>query len=229
MERDSFEDRVGVIAALDHPLTRRAYGLVVEGGWVSRDAAAQALGVARSVAAFHLDKLIEAGLLEARFERTSGRTGPGAGRTAKLYGRSAREVDLSLPPRRYDLAGAVLADALTAAATGEGPVEQALAHVARNTGERIGVEARQRRGRSAPRTALMDALSEHGYEPQRKDGGVTLRNCPFHALVGRHPELVCQMNLDLLTGVLDGLDCSEKLCARLEPAAGRCCVHIHPR
>ncbi|HEX5016726.1 MAG TPA: helix-turn-helix domain-containing protein, partial [Actinomycetes bacterium] len=87
VEPEEFEDQVSGVAALDHPISQRAFRLVRERGWVSRDEAAEALDVARSVAAFHLDKLADAGLLEVKYERTSGRTGPGAGRPAKLYGR----------------------------------------------------------------------------------------------------------------------------------------------
>ncbi|MGH3744915.1 MAG: helix-turn-helix transcriptional regulator [Mycobacteriales bacterium] len=228
MEHEPFEDQVDVVSALQHPLSRRAYEVVVERGWVSRDDAAAELGVGRSVAAFHLDKLTDAGLLEARYERTSGRTGPGAGRPAKLYGCSAREVDVSLPPRRYDLAGSLLADAVVRASAGSEAADEALAEVAREAGCRLGRAAAQARGRKSCRTALLRSLTESGYRPRQRGRDIVLANCPFHALVERHPGLVCQMNLDLLTGVVDGLECSEQIRARLEPAAGHCCVRLGP-
>src|SRR5690349_16369227 len=103
-----FEQQVSGVAALDNEVTRSVYRLLRDQPWVTRDQAGEALGVARSVAAFHLDKLVTAGLATARFERVSGRSGPGAGRPSKLYGRSDVEIDLSLPSRRYALAGAVL-------------------------------------------------------------------------------------------------------------------------
>src|SRR4051794_13812785 len=113
MERASFRSAVAGFAALDHPVSESVYRLVVErGAWVSRDDAAAVLDVARSVAAFHLDKLVDAGLLVARFERTSGRSGPGAGRPSKLYSRAPDTLQLSLPERRYDLAGSLLAEAV---------------------------------------------------------------------------------------------------------------------
>src|SRR5947199_6977612 len=118
MEGRTYTEQISEIAALEHPLTRRAYGLALSSEWVSRDAAAEALGVPRSVAAFHLDKLVGCGLLETRYERTSGRSGPGAGRPAKLYGRSSSEIDFSIPPRQYALAAGMLAAAITRAAAG---------------------------------------------------------------------------------------------------------------
>src|SRR4029453_11926867 len=98
-------------AALDHPVTQSVYLLLAERGELSRDATAEALDLARSVAAFHLDKLVDAGLADVRYERLTGRSGPGAGRTARVYRRSEKELGVSLPQRRYDLARALLAQA----------------------------------------------------------------------------------------------------------------------
>jgi predicted ArsR family transcriptional regulator len=225
MDHPTFEAQVGGIAALDHPLSRRAYQLVLDEGWVGRDTAAAALGVARSVAAFHLDKLVGAGLLEAGYERPAGRTGPGAGRPAKIYGRSAREIDVSLPPRRYDLAGSVLAEAVSRTAAGAASVTDAVAAVAREVGQRIGGEA-SRQGRRSPRAALMDVLARYGYEPRRSGAEVALFNCPFHRLAEEHRGLVCSMNLELLGGVIDGVGGAGSFDAELVPEPGSCCVRV---
>ncbi|HEX7355553.1 MAG TPA: transcriptional regulator [Mycobacteriales bacterium] len=227
MEQGRERDQVGAVAALNHSLSRRAYDLVCSRGWTSRDDAAAALGVDRTVAAFHLDKLLAAGLLTVRYERTSGRTGPGAGRPAKLYARSATDVDVSFPPRRYDLASALLADALDRTAAGQ-DARQALGDVAHDTGVQLGREAAVSRGRTSPRTALVRTLTDTGYAPRQHGRDIELANCPFHRLVAGHPDLVCRMNLDLLAGVLEGLQCDGTLCARLEPGEGRCCVRIGP-
>jgi predicted ArsR family transcriptional regulator len=227
MTHPPFEAQVGGIAALDHPLSRRAYQLVLDEGSVGRDTAAAALGVARSVAAFHLDKLVGAGLLEAGYERISGRTGPGAGRPAKIYGRSDREIDVSLPPRRYDLAGSVLAEAVSRAASGAVSVTHALAASAREIGQRIGGEALQ--DARSPRTRLMAILGRYGYEPREEDPEVRLVNCPFHRLAEDHRDLVCGMNRDLLGGVIDGVGGTDTLDAVLAPEPGSCCVRIRSR
>src|SRR6478609_7547390 len=104
-QEGDLDQRIGAIAALDQPLRRDLYRLLAASDdWTSRDAAAAALAVPRSVAAFHLDKLAEAGVVEVRYERTSGRTGPGAGRPSKLYRVGRDELAVSVPERRYDLA-----------------------------------------------------------------------------------------------------------------------------
>jgi predicted ArsR family transcriptional regulator len=229
-DRAPLEARVAEIAALDQPLRRDLYALVAGGdGWVSRDEATAALGIPRSVAAFHLDRLAEAELLEVRFVRPEGRSGPGAGRPAKQYRRAAAEVAVSIPERRYDLAGAMLADAVVAAeATGE-PVGAALSAAARHVGCETGAVIRdQVDGDSTTdlRAAVSGALESLGYEPRDQNGEIILSNCPFHRLAERHRTLTCGMNLDLLAGMCDALGTSSDLEARLEPVDGYCCVRL---
>jgi predicted ArsR family transcriptional regulator len=230
MTNASFGDRVHGVAALDHPVTRAVYRLLSERGEVGRDETAAALELARSVAAFHLDKLVDARLADVRFERLTGRSGPGAGRTAKLYRRSATEIAVSLPERRYDLAGQLLAEAVERAATDGVPVDRALRKAATDTGRAIGdavrTEVGPRAGRAKRRGALMAVLERHGYEPHLRDGEVVLANCPFHALAEQHRGLVCGMNLDLLSGILEGARRDDILTARLAPEPGYCCVRM---
>lgn len=223
---EPFDDQVGGVAALDNRTTARAYRAVVEHGNAGRDLVAAELGIARSVAAFHLDKLVDAGLLDATFERTSGRTGPGAGRPAKLYRRSPREIQVSVPPRRYDLAGSVLAGAVARSISRGVPVAEALAEVARERGREVAGDA-LRRGDTGP-NGLLDLLSRSGFAPRARGGGVALLNCPFHALAEEQRHLVCRMNLDFLSGVLDAYD-PGGLAARLAPEEGSCCVRLDPQ
>jgi predicted ArsR family transcriptional regulator len=231
MDPSDFEARVTELAALDQPLRRDLYALLVRrDDWLGRDEAAEALGVARSVAAFHLDKLAEAGLVDVRFERPPGRGGPGAGRPAKLYRRSHREIAISLPDRRYDLAGAVLADAVADSAHTGRPVTATLADAARRAGAAIGETVHEQvRGAEAVTggpTAVMTALERLGYEPHDQDGEIVLSNCPFHLLAERHRDLVCGMNLQFLSGLTEALDPHERPTPRLEPAEGMCCVRL---
>jgi predicted ArsR family transcriptional regulator len=230
MESPTFAAQVSGVAALDNDLTRATYRLALAETWVSRDRASEVLQVARSVAAFHLDKLVEAGLLQARFARPPGRSGPGAGRPAKLYGRSALEIDLSLPARRYALAGAVLADAVVRSGSDGLDVTQSVSAAAHDTGLALGsaggVPTRAPRSARARLTGLAALLSEHGYEAQAGKDEVALYNCPFHTLAERHRGLVCGMNLALLTGVVEGAGAQDDVCAVLAPEPGMCCVRL---
>src|SRR5262245_41735059 len=109
------------LAALADPVRRSIYlHVLAQGNEVSRDEAARELHVSRALAAFHLDKLADAGLLEVSYRRLSGRTGPGAGRPSKLYRRSALQVDVTVPARRYELAARLLAQATAEGGPGAG-------------------------------------------------------------------------------------------------------------
>jgi predicted ArsR family transcriptional regulator len=199
---------------------------------LSRDDACEHLDIARSVAAFHLDKLVDAGLAEVDFERLTGRTGPGAGRTAKVYRRSDREIEVSLPERHYDIAAGLLAQAVERASADGVPVNEALHEAAAETGRRIGEEARAetggRGGRRRRRDSLLRVLEHHGYEPHVCNTEIVLANCPFHTLAAQHRDLVCGMNLDLLSAVIDGMGGDDLLTARLAPEPGYCCVRMRP-
>ncbi|WP_371674679.1 helix-turn-helix domain-containing protein [Streptomyces sp. NBC_00289] len=210
---------VSAIAALDEPTRRRLYDHVVrQPGSVSRDEAAAALGLARQTAAFHLDRLAEESLLDVVYERRSGRAGPGAGRPAKLYRRSAKQIAVTLPDRRYELAGRLLAQSVEeSGATGE-PVRDVLHRKAEELGTLLG-EA----GNGSP----FDLLERYGFEPRPEEGAIVLGNCPFHALAREYTQTVCGMNLHLLRGVLQGLGASG-YAACLSPGPGRCCVRLEP-
>lgn len=219
---------VAAVAALAEPTRRRLYDHVVRSPEpVSRDEAAAATQVPRPTAAFHLDRLVDDGLLVAHFERLTGRTGPGAGRPAKLYRRAECTVSVSLPERRYDLAGELLASALDEAElSGESP-RAVLARRAYVRGRELGEQARRAAAEARGSDVVLQVLEGQGFEPRRLDAAIVLANCPFHALAGAHTELVCGMNLRLLGGVVDGV-ASTGLVADLRPEPGRCCVRLAP-
>jgi predicted ArsR family transcriptional regulator len=228
---DDFEAQVSGVATLNDPVRRELYQFVVRSGdAVSRDHAAEGVGVQRALAAFHLDKLAEEGLLDFEFRRLTGRSGPGAGRPAKLYRRSDRQIDVSLPPREYDVAAVLFAQAIDVAGP-KGDVRAALRRVSFAFGERLGSEAEARAG-SRPsnrkrRDALLEVLGEHGFEPRVVDGAVVLANCPFHALAQQFTDLVCGMNLHLMEGVRSKVSLQrDALQPRLEPEVGLCCVRF---
>jgi predicted ArsR family transcriptional regulator len=223
------------LGVLAEPARRALYTHVLEAqGPVSREQAAEAVGMAVHSVKFHLDKLVAAGLLEVEYRRLTGRTGPGAGRPAKLYRRSEREVALSLPPRRYDLAGHVLAAAVERAVRDDASVADTLSEVAYQVGRELVTAAvtgaaedagNPQGGGDSPMNRTARVLGRHGYEPRIEERELCLTNCPFDRLAAEHTELVCGLNLTLIGGVLDGLGATT-LRARLAPKPGRCCVKI---
>ena len=223
------------LSALDDPVRRRLYEVVTrQDEPVGRDEAAAATGIGRALAVYHLDKLVEVGLLTASYQRPPGRSGPGAGRPAKLYARSDREFAVTVPPREYELAARLLVQVVAS-----DPSDRSRA-VLGETAHRLGAELgrgfrasatdedaadRDEAGRHAAGQDVEGALMQQGYEPSRDDGVIRLRNCPFHQLAERHRDVVCNMNLALIQGVVAGLG-ADSWRPALDPRPGYCCVAI---
>lgn len=238
---DELAEQVAGIGALAEPARRALYLYVAsQPEAVSREQAAKAVGMPLHSARFHLDRLVEEDLLEVEFRRLSGRTGPGAGRPSKLYRRSSRQLSVSLPKRRYDLAGDVLASAIDRSLRDQVPIAEAVREAAAAEGRSIAGAflegtrpgtpafegAADRVDSGLSRTA--DVLALHGYEPRTSDSEICLANCPFDRLATEHTELVCGMNLALIDGVIDGLGVSA-VSAELAPQSGFCCVKVSKR
>ena len=223
------------VALLADGLRRRMYRFIRETGRpVTREEVAAATKVSRKLAAFHLDRMVAAGLLKPSYARPPERGGPGAGRSSKYYEPSAVELQVSLPERHYDLVGSLLVEAVEQQHANE-PIEDATLRVARERGLEVGRAERRKRGLSAPGSektlkVAERLLTENGYEPYRPTPkSVGLRNCPFHSLAQQSPDLVCSMNRSLLEGVVRGLGNrtvkAELACAR----PGDCCVTLVSR
>ena len=202
---------MSAVGSLTDPTRAAIYELVVRADRpISRDDAAEAVGIARQTAAYHLDKLAEEGLVDVEFIRLTGRTGPGAGRPAKTYVRSEREYDVSIPPRRYMLAAQILLEAIRSGEVAAGPILKA----ARRVGNEMGAQG------------LDQALAEMGYEPTVEHDEVRFRNCPFHALTKQDLETTCNLNLALVEGIVDASGDERQAC--LGPEEGYCCVRLCP-
>jgi predicted ArsR family transcriptional regulator len=216
-------DRPGDLAALaglshlDDPLRRQLYPYVAESdGPVSREQAGAAASIGRTLAAYHLDKLADAGLLAVSYQRPAGRGGPGAGRPAKLYTRAAQEITVSVPPRDYELLARLLVASVEQDAGGA--VQQAVNDAAHEAGRRAGAETGGN---------VVAALRNCGYLPHADDEGrIKLRNCPFHLVAQDHRDVVCGLNLRLVEGIIAGCRHPHAR-AELEPHSDRCCVVVH--
>jgi predicted ArsR family transcriptional regulator len=219
---------VEAVSLLAEPVRGALYEWVVSAGRaVSRHEAAAALRITRALAAFHLDRLAAADLLVVEYRRLSGRTGPGAGRTSKLYRPAARNVSVSLPGRRYEIAAELFAKAIEQLEIQVPP--DALRDAAHEMGEAIGSAAGRRAGkRPSPKRlqeVLVATLAERDYQPHLRSGEIRLENCPFRTLVDEHRPLVCGMNLALIEGMIRGLG-ARRVEARTDRRPEQCCVAI---
>ncbi|MGW0819138.1 helix-turn-helix transcriptional regulator [Streptomyces viridiviolaceus] len=197
---------------------------------VTRDEAAASVGISRKLAAFHLDKLVDAGLLRARYGAPGGVRK--VGRQPKVYEPTDADIRVSIPDRRHEL----LADLFLQAIVTEGEDEtaaEAAVRAARQRGRELGQTQREqtrpgRLGAERGLTACERMLDQHGFEPFREEPtGLRLRNCPFHPLAAKAPDLVCGMNHAFLTGYLETMEITG-VQAVLAPRPGECCVQIEP-
>jgi predicted ArsR family transcriptional regulator len=228
MNPTDLDQQLAGLAGLGDPIRRALYRYVAERGEpVSRDDAAAAAGISRPLAAYHLDRLIDDGLLEARYQRRSGRRGPGAGRPAKHYVRAAQQIELSLPARDYAALAELLAGAIEADPSGA--AQAALQRAAATLGAELGTEAANHTSPGGDPgqavAALRRTLAARGYEPyDEPDGTIRLRNCPFDRIAAHHRQLVCGANQAMLQSLTDHLGGDPPVRAMLDPQPGRCCV-----
>jgi predicted ArsR family transcriptional regulator len=228
MHPTDIDQQLTGLAGLGDPLRRALYRHVAERGLpVSRDDAALAVGISRPLAAYHLDKLVDDGLLEARYLRRGGRRGPGAGRPAKHYVRADRQIELSLPARDYAALAELLAGAVEA--DHSGAAQTALNRAAASLGAELGEEAAGHPWADGHPdqvlAALRQTLADRGYEPyDDADGAIRLRNCPFDRIAAHHRQLVCGANHAMLQALTDHLGGDPPVQAVLDPQPGRCCV-----
>jgi predicted ArsR family transcriptional regulator len=208
-------DALDAIAGLADGARRTLYRFVAaQPGPVSKDEAAAHAGISRSLAAYHLDRLADDGLLAVTYARRGGRRGPGAGRPAKLYGVAPTEVTVQLPPRDDALLARLLAAAVEADESGA--TRAAVEREARAEGARAAAEHRDRPD------PLTNLLAQRGYTPRIANDEIRMKNCPFHHLVCEHRELVCGLNLALLDELVGTLDAGYR--AELDPTPDFCCV-----
>ncbi|MDQ1747096.1 MAG: hypothetical protein QOD07_1359 [Frankiaceae bacterium] len=216
-----------VLEMLAEPTRRQVYDVVRRApDPMTREAVAGAVGIGVRLAAFHLDRLAAAGLLTVGFARPHGRGGPGAGRPAKRYSASHRDVEVALPPRRYHLVARILAAAVSSSPADAGRKAFAIAAA---EGRRVGAAhaaASTARSRS-PLVKAAGALESLGYEPRRERGRLCLGNCPFDGVVDIAPSLVCGLNQRLVHGVLEGLGADDRCRAELDGVPPDCCVTVH--
>jgi predicted ArsR family transcriptional regulator len=221
-------DALSAVAPLAEPVRRDLYAYVRrEGRPVTRDEAAAHAGISRNLAAFHLDKLVAAGLLEAGRGEDAGRR---IGRPPKTYHLSELEVHISIPARRYELAAELLLQAAVAGERDGTPLGDALMTEARHRGQDVGSKARSRlrHGPVGPERALSlteNVAAECAFEPVRADRQrVRLRNCPYQRLARHSRELICAMNVEFFMGVVEGI--GGRVRVDLAPWEGHCCVEL---
>jgi predicted ArsR family transcriptional regulator len=232
MSKLPWAGRIAALASLGDATRRKLFSLVASAGApVSRNDAAETLGLPRSTASFHLDRMVHDGLLAVEFKKLGGREGPGSGRPAKLYKAAIEEVAASVPERNYDLAAELLVSAIEESAAGGIPAREALIRSARARGQAAA-------GGTDGADAFAGLLAAEGYRPEDDGaGGLVLLNCPFHRIAAGHTDVVCAMNGAFLSGAAEGCGIApdrvealavEELRKSAAVLPGQCCARVRP-
>ncbi|MFD1939681.1 helix-turn-helix transcriptional regulator [Nonomuraea mangrovi] len=220
---------VDAVLVLGDDVRRRMYDFVRRARRpVTREEAASDAGISAKLAAFHLDKLVAAGLLRSAYGSPGGVRR--VGRKPKVYEPADTDIRVSIPERHHDVLAEILIDAVLTEEPG-GDARSAALRAARHRGQELGaaIRARTRPGRLGPERSLKVSetmLEQHGFEPYRPASTeLRLLNCPFHPLAARSPELVCGINHAFVDGFLAGLEAAG-IRAVLAPRPGHCCVEL---
>jgi predicted ArsR family transcriptional regulator len=160
-----------------------------------------------NVARHHLDRLAGDGYLRVTRRRPEGRGGPGAGRPAKWYEATEKEIDVNLPTRRFDL----LAELLLRLVDRLAPAD--LAAVAEDVGRDYGrdlaaqIGLPEEPGYEQAVRAVAQAMTMAGFEVDAEPDAHRLLTsfCPFGTTAIAHPEVVCSLDRGMVTGLLEAL------------------------
>jgi predicted ArsR family transcriptional regulator len=191
-----------------------------------------------NVARSRLDRLVEAGLLVSRFERLTGRTGPGAGRPAKIYSPAPETSAVEFPERNYADLVALLVDEIPSRARSGRLREVGVAFSRRLLAKApIGPMRDVRRGLER----MCGALGELGFQAavEEVDGQravLTTPTCPLRPLVVAHPKLA-EVDRGMWCGLVEAavaearaetVSCETRECLD-DHASCRIMVEIRPR
>jgi predicted ArsR family transcriptional regulator len=181
------------ISALQDPTRRRILldFYVHQTEWTTAEVA-EAVGVHRTVAHAHLERLVALGYL------VSGQRRGTSGKPAKLYRLTGRQIELSYPVRRFARLAAELAQALRGVSEGS--------DAARQAGRRYGASLVTKPADS-PESALHQ-LAPLAADYTFADGEIVARNCIFREACERAQDIVCEFHAGILEGALRqaGLD-----------------------
>jgi len=210
MDTEAFDRQIADLASTLGDATRRGIYVTVRESIepVTASQIAELFGIHANVARHHLDRLVADGYLQVTRRRPAGRTGPGAGRPAKHYEPTRKNVSVQFPARRYDLLAELLLRVI------ERIAPESAADVAVEIGKEYGRELAadigfpEESGYDAAAIAVARALMGVGFEVEARPGDHELvtRFCPFGESAKNHPKIVCQLDQGLVSGLLEGTD-----------------------
>ena len=207
MDTATFDRELGELASSLGDATRRGIYISVRESSepVTASQVSAVFGLHTNVARHHLNKLVNDGYLRVTHRRRPGKRSPGAGRPAKHYEPTRKEISVQYPERRYDLLAELLLPV----------VERLDARSARGVAEEIGIEFGRElaaeigmpedAGFETAVKAVAKAMMEVGFGANAGDADHMLvtKHCPFGAAATDHPDIVCRLDQGIVRGLLE--------------------------
>jgi predicted ArsR family transcriptional regulator len=207
MDTKTLESRISDLTqALGDP-TRRAIYIAVRESVESLTTSkiAKLFDIHPNVARHHLDRLAADGYLKVSHRRPSG--GPGAGRPAKCYEATEKEVSVHFAPRRFEMLTEMLFQVLEELAPDN--VSEVAEKVGRSYGERLASEigGPQDPGYDGAVQAVASAMTGLGFavDPDVPGQRLLTSHCPFGESATSHPEVICSLDRGIVAGMFGAL------------------------
>jgi predicted ArsR family transcriptional regulator len=206
MKLEAFDQQIENLASSLGDATRRGIYISIRESPEAMTTAeiAELFDIHPNVARHHLHRLVEDGYLSVTERRRSGKQGPGAGRPAKHYAATAKEVQLQFPARRYDLLAELLVRVIQRLAPADASVA-ALA-VGREYGTELAAEIGlpDDAGFETAALAVARAMTGMGFDTEANtdDHLLVTSFCPFGETAVNHPEIVCKLDQGIVTGLM---------------------------
>lgn len=207
--------------ALSQPTRARLFTLLSEVHRpVATDELAEELGLHPNGVRVHLERMLDAGLIERRRERIA------RGRPRDTWTISPGAQPGGDPPTGYAALARWLVRSLVAGGARVRDLEA--------TGRRIGRGlAADREGENATEQLLFDTMTSLGFQPEREPLGkhrltYRLRNCPYREAVQERQSLVCALHRGLTSGLLESIDPNSALTGfeAKDPDLAGCVIRI---
>ena len=206
MKLEAFDQQIENLSSSLGDATRRGIYISIRESPEAMTTAevAELFDIHPNVARHHLHRLVDDGYLSVTERRRSGKQGPGAGRPAKHYAATAKEVQLQFPARRYDLLSELLARVVERAAPDR--AAELAEEVGREYGRELAAEVGLAKdaGFETAVNAVAKVMLGVGFDTEANtdDRVIVTRFCPFGEAAANHPEIVCKLDQGIVTGLM---------------------------
>ncbi len=209
MDTKTLESRISdLTSSLGDPTRRAIYIAVRESAEpLTTSNIAELFAIHPNVARHHLDRLADDGYLKVSHLRPSGTGGPGAGRPAKCYEATTKEVSVHFAPRRFEMLVDMLIRILDEVAPEN--VAQVAESVGRAYGEELAAEigVPDEPGYDGAVQAVASAMTGLGFsvDPDVEGQRLLTSHCPFGEAATSHPEVICSLDRGIVAGMFGAL------------------------